>query len=64
MITLTLQIAFAIMISVIAMHVIGMLLRTLKVAFRPPLSRGIYALSGFLAFVITIHEVSRVAILQ
>lgn len=64
MITVTLQIAFAIMISIIAMHVIGMLLRSLRVAFKPPLNRGIYALSGVLAFIITIHEVSHVAMLQ
>lgn len=64
MITLLLQIAFSIMVSIIAMHVIGVLLRNLRTAFRPPLSRGIYAMSGLLAFVVAMHGVSHVALLQ
>ena len=52
------------MVSIVAMHVIGVLLRNLRTAFRPLLSRGIYAMSGLLAFVVAMHGVSHVALLQ
>lgn len=61
--TILLQVLFSIMVALIVVHMIGWLIRKVntEVIRSPTFVRGLYASAAVCTFVLSFHEVSRVA---
>lgn len=64
--TIVLQVLFALMVALITVHAIGWMIRKVQVGLlsSPRFCRGVYASAALFAFVLSFHEVSRVATFQ